>query len=207
MSKYRVRRLFRPAVNRVAGLCASAGLSPNQVTLASLLSSLLASLLLALGHPVLYGLLIFLSGFLDGVDGALARLTGKATPFGGFFDSLADRYSDFAAVAGFVFWREADSFHFVLPTDAWAVLAVAGFLMVSYVRARGDVEGVQLDVGFAARSERLLILSISSILHPVHPCAPVVGLVVCCVASHLTAAYRFAVGVVKLKSASTRGVS
>ncbi|MEM4447548.1 MAG: CDP-alcohol phosphatidyltransferase family protein [Candidatus Jordarchaeales archaeon] len=207
MSKYRVRRFFRPAVYWVAGVCANAGLSPNQVTLASLLSSLLASLLLALGHPVVYGLLVFLSGFLDGVDGALARLTGKVTIFGGLFDSLADRYSDVVAVIGFVFWREADGFHLVLPTDVWAVLAAAGFLMVSYVRARGEVEGVQLDVGLAARSERLLILSISSLLYPVHPYTPMVGLVVCCVASHLTAAYRVAVGLVKLKSAPTCDVS
>ncbi|MEM1512300.1 MAG: CDP-alcohol phosphatidyltransferase family protein [Candidatus Jordarchaeales archaeon] len=200
MSKYRVRRFFRPAVYRVASICAKAGLSPNHITLASLAVSIIASLLLALGLPVLYGLLVFTSGFLDGVDGALARLTGRVTLRGGLLDSMSDRYSDVAVLLGFAFWKEAESFSLVFPVSVWVALAVAGFIMVSYVRARGEAVGVPLDVGFAARSERLLILSASSLIYPFFWQAPLLGLVFCCVASHLTAAYRFVVGSVKLKS-------
>jgi len=200
LSKYRVRRFFRPAVYRAASICARAGLNPNHVTLASLFTSIIASFLLALGLPVLYGLLVFVSGFLDGVDGALARLTNRVTPRGGLLDSISDRYSDIALLFGFAFWRESEGFIFIFPVKVWVTLAVAGFIMVSYVRARGEAVGVPLDVGFAARSERLLILSVSSLLYPLSWQAPLLGLILCCIASHLTAAYRFAVGSVKLKN-------
>ncbi|MBS7288415.1 MAG: CDP-alcohol phosphatidyltransferase family protein [Candidatus Freyarchaeota archaeon] len=199
MSRYRVRRVFRPAVYWVASLCARIGLSPNQVTLASLVAAIIASLFLALGFPTVYGLLVFLSGFLDGVDGALARITGRATPQGGLLDSVSDRYSDVAVLVGFAFWREAENFNFLFPVRVWVAFAVAGFLMVSYIRARGEAAGVQLDVGFAARSERLLMLSVSSLLYPFFRQAPLLGLVLSCAASHATAAYRFAAGSVRVK--------
>ncbi len=200
MSKFRVRRVFRPAVCYTASLLAKAGVKPNHVTLASLALALMASVSLSQGFPVLYGLLLFTSGFLDGVDGALARLTGEATPQGGLLDSLCDRYSDIIALSGFLFWKEGGYFKFVVPVWFWVTLAIAGFLMVSYVRVKGEALGVSLDVGFAARSERLLILSASSLLYPLLSQAPVIGLALTCVASHLTATYRFLVGAVKLKS-------
>jgi len=199
LSKYRVRRLFQPLVSSLALLFARIGLRPNHVTVASLITTVFASVSLALDLPLMYGILLFTSGLLDGVDGALARLTGSSSSWGGFLDSLSDRYADVIAIIGFLFWKEMKGFKLLFPVELWVALAVAGFLMVSYVRSEGEGVGVPLDVGLAARSERLLILSTSSMLYPLAWFSPCLGLIVCCVLAHLTAIYRFVFASVKLK--------
>jgi len=199
LSRYRVRRVFSPLVSLLASMFAKAGLKPDHVTAMSLLVTALSSLFLALGFPFVYGVLLFTSGLLDGVDGSLARLTGASSAWGGFLDSLSDRYADVIALLGFLFWDEARRFKLFLPFELWVALAVAGFLMVSYVRSRGEQAGIPLDIGLAARSERLLILSSSSMLYPVVYSSPCLGLIACCVLAHLTALYRFVFATVKLK--------
>ena len=96
--------------------------------------------------------LVLLSGFLDAIDGALARTTGKASVFGGFLDSVSDRYSDAVVLSAIVLAG--------LTAPAWGLAAVAGSLMVSYTRARAEASGVKMAaVGLAERAERMLLLS------------------------------------------------
>lgn len=83
-SNYRIKRIFKPVIIKMAKSFARAGFTPNQVTILGLVFSLFAFFAISFDIPVLYGILVFVAGLLDGVDGALAKITGSASPKGGF---------------------------------------------------------------------------------------------------------------------------
>jgi phosphatidylglycerophosphate synthase len=104
----------------------------------------------------------FITGsILDVLDGALARQSDRATPFGSFLDSLSDRVSEgfvLAAIA-FVFARAGDDISVV-----FCVLAVAGSFLVSYARAKAELIGLRGDIGIGGRAERVVVISSGLIL-------------------------------------------
>jgi archaetidylinositol phosphate synthase len=102
-------------------------------------------------------LLLLLSGFVDALDGAVARETGKTSSFGGVLDSICDRYSDAIVLFGIILGGWASTL--------WGIIAIVGSLLVSYTRARAEAAGVtQLGVGIAERPERLIILMVVTLL-------------------------------------------
>ena len=138
----------------------SLGLTPNMVSTIGLTLSLFsaAAYAVALNQPLwllLATILLLASGFCDTLDGVLARNYQQATPFGGFLDSLLDRYADAAVYAGVIIGG--------LCNPLWGLAALAGSLLVSYSRARAEAAGVKMEsVGFAERAERMLILAAAS---------------------------------------------
>jgi CDP-diacylglycerol--glycerol-3-phosphate 3-phosphatidyltransferase len=102
-------------------------------------------------------MVVFIVGsILDILDGALARVGGKSTPFGAFLDSTTDRISEgfmLTAIA-YVFARNNDDV-FV----AVAMAALAGSILVSYARARAEALGLKGDVGIGSRAERVVVIS------------------------------------------------
>ncbi|MEM2282488.1 MAG: archaetidylinositol phosphate synthase [Candidatus Hadarchaeales archaeon] len=144
-------------IQRPAQLLVEAGFTPNTLTVCGLLLSFVCFFVFGRGWELLGGLLLLVCGFFDVMDGAVARLTGSETTFGGFLDSVVDRYSDFLVLAGMMVGK--------LTTLSWGLLAVLGSFMVSYTRARAEAAGSgKLAVGFAERGERLLILSFFSLV-------------------------------------------
>jgi len=107
---------------------------------------------------------LFITGsILDILDGALARQSEKATPFGAFLDSLSDRVSEgfvLAAIA-FVFARAGDDVSVV-----FCVAAVAASYLVSYARAKAELIGLKGNVGIGGRAERVVVISAGLILAP-----------------------------------------
>jgi archaetidylinositol phosphate synthase len=138
------------------------GLNPNQVSILGIILAVLSALtywqwklnsLLLILAP----LLMLASGLLDALDGALARLYGEATNFGGFFDSLLDRYADAVIICGIILGGLTDV--------SWGLAALIGSLLVSYARARAEAAGVKMEsVGLAERAERLVLLALASFL-------------------------------------------
>jgi archaetidylinositol phosphate synthase len=138
------------------------GLTPNAVSGLGILLALLSATgywtaeinILLLLPAVLF---LLLSGFCDALDGILARLYGETTVFGGFLDSLLDRYADAAVLVGIVLGGFADF--------SWGFIAIVGTLLVSYVRARAEAAGVKMEsIGVAERAERILILLVASLI-------------------------------------------
>lgn len=146
-----------------ARLAHSLGLTPNIVSAIGIIFAVLSAvsywqwkfqptLLL-----VLAPLFLLASGFCDALDGVLARSFGEATPFGGFLDSLLDRYTDAMVYAGIVLGGLSDIY--------WGLLALIGSLLVSYCRARAEAAGVKMEtVGLMERAERIIVLAIASFL-------------------------------------------
>lgn len=110
-------------------------------------------------------LLLLASGFCDTLDGIIARTFQQATVFGGFFDSVLDRYADAAVYAAIIVAGLCDSAWGAPWGSLWALAALAGSVLVSYTRARAEAVGIKMEsVGFAERAERMLILAVASII-------------------------------------------
>ncbi|MDI6820144.1 MAG: CDP-alcohol phosphatidyltransferase family protein [Candidatus Hodarchaeaceae archaeon] len=151
-----IRGKITPLLEPLARAFARAGFTPNSLTLLGLTAGSAAALLFAEGEPRLAGLTLLVCGLFDVVDGAVARLTGGETAFGGLLDSVVDRYVDFAIFAGVIYGG--------LASWTWSIAALTGGFIVSYTRARAEAAGSgKLDVGIAERGERLLILALGGL--------------------------------------------
>jgi len=148
---------LRPQVKMVLDpLAGRIGINPNIITIIGLLMSIIAAVTFAIGNLLLGAIFIGLSGFVDMLDGAVARKQLRTTPFGGVLDSTMDRFSDAFILIGIIYGG------FVNPIVG--VLALHASITVSYVRARAESEGVKCNVGIAERPERLVILMAGAFL-------------------------------------------
>lgn len=162
---------------------ASAGLSPNAVTLLGLVGAGVGAYFIGIGMFWIGGIVVLLAGILDMFDGALARMTGRVSPFGALLDSVVDRVSEAVALLGLLVFYVTHS----SPTSSTGAilvyLALTGSIMVSYLRARSEGLGIECNVGVMTRPERVAILGIGLI---VGHWLPVVILVVLGVIASLT---------------------
>lgn len=186
-SQFRVRRIFGGLVKAIARPLARAGAQPNTITYFSLLLAFLAALTLnMIESTIAFGVFVFLAGFFDGVDGAVARERGVESETGAFTDSVIDKISEIL-VLGAIAVRYSGTLFLGLYVELWVIIAVSGWILTSYTRARATSLGVSdLDIGLGGRSERLLILVVFSVIELL-----LWGLVVVSIIGLLTAGYRF----------------
>jgi CDP-diacylglycerol--glycerol-3-phosphate 3-phosphatidyltransferase len=132
-------------------------LTPNQVTVVGLVLTFAAAILVAFGELRWAGVVLIVAGTCDILDGALARSTHSAYPYGAFLDSTLDRYSEGAIYIGLAAYFMSAGGLF----QRWLVLAtfaaLAGSFLVSYVRARAQSLGFTCESGLFARPERLVV--------------------------------------------------
>lgn len=135
---------------------------PNVLTFIGLVINAVAALLLARGKFFAAGLVIILAAIFDMVDGRVARETQQVTRFGGFFDSVVDRYSDLVLLMGLlVYYASIDRFFYIVLT----AVVMTGSVMVSYTRARAESEVPKCKVGFMERPERIVLLIIGALFN------------------------------------------
>jgi archaetidylinositol phosphate synthase len=180
----KIQYLVEGHFQRAAGAFNKAGFTPNSVTGIGFLVTVVASLLYATGLGsawLVFGTVsaLLVGSYFDAVDGAMARRYHKISKMGGILDSVLDRVGETALYTGLAIGS-------LVP--GWLSLwALSASLMVSYVRARVDVEGVKLKgVGLAERPERLLILLISTILAAFSASALELGVVLVAILSTVT---------------------
>ena len=145
-------RIFLP----MAEVLARSGVTPNSLTVLGLFVSIFTATAFANGRLLLAFCTFLVVGLIDALDGAVARVLGRTTRFGGLLDSALDRYSDCLILAGIAMYMEA---HLV-----WVLFALSGSLLVSYSRAQAEIIIPKCDVGFAERAERLIILSAATLI-------------------------------------------
>ncbi|KXH71540.1 MAG: hypothetical protein AM326_11675 [Candidatus Thorarchaeota archaeon SMTZ-45] len=185
-SNFRVRRIFKGVVLWIARPLARAGTRPLTVTYFSLLLALLAAIALNLtGSSIVFGILVFLSGLFDGVDGAVARERNLASDIGAFTDSVTDKASEIM-ILGSIAVEYSGTLFLSLHVELWVIISISGWLLTSYTRSRASSLGVSnLDIGLGGRSERLFTLVVFSVLDQL-----LWGLVVVSMMGILTAMYR-----------------
>ena len=191
-SKWRVKRLFSPFVKLLARGLGHVGLTPNGATWMMLGLAILSVLVLNLTRlEWVYGILVFFTGIMDGVDGSIARQFQKSSKTGEFFDSFSDRLSEIILSLGCLFYFRGSNIIMPFPTwgvsiESWIAYMIMGSIMVSYVRARAVliVKG-DFDKGLFARSERLFTIVIFSMFGGL-----AWGIMIVAIGANITAFYR-----------------
>jgi archaetidylinositol phosphate synthase len=164
------------------------GLTPNMVSTIGLALAFFSAAAYAIAQKqplwiLLAMILLLASGFCDMLDGALARIFQQQSVFGGFLDSLLDRYADAVVYAGVIIGGLCD--------PLWGIAALAGSMLVSYSRARAEAAEIKMEsVGVAERAERMLILAIASIAAIFWLPALNIGIILLAVLSNLTVLQR-----------------
>lgn len=165
----------------VRGLALSR-IHPNVLTFIGLVINAVAAALLASGRFMTAGFVIIGAGIFDMVDGRVARETNRVTRFGGFFDSVLDRYSDLVLLMGLlVYYASISRFFYVVLT----AVVMTGSVMVSYTRARAEVTIPRCKVGFMERPERIVLFIIGALFNRMAQVLWVIA-----VLSNLTVAHR-----------------
>lgn len=150
------RALPRQLTSPVVAVLARLRVTPNMLTVAQLAGGVGAAALVAGGELLWGGVLMLAAASLDAFDGALARATGRATRFGGVFDSVVDRLFEGAVLGGILFYQLERG---AREESMLVLVSAVGSLCVSYVRARAQAEGVDLLEGFFTRPVRLILLA------------------------------------------------
>jgi len=159
----------RTLASRSVTSLARTRVTPNALTTAGVSLCIAAAVLVPFedrNELLFYWLaaVVFVVGsVLDILDGALARVGGKSTPFGAFLDSTTDRVGEGAMLAaiGLVFARAGND-----TAVVFTVIAVAGSFLVPYVRAKAEALGLRGDVGLGSRAERVVVLTAGLVLAP-----------------------------------------
>ncbi|WP_050031782.1 CDP-alcohol phosphatidyltransferase family protein [Halorubrum halophilum] len=188
---------YRSVADRLLGpwvrAAAKIGLSPDQVSVLAFGAAVAAAGAFAVGEPVFYiagAVLVLLNGWLDIVDGALARHLEVSSDGGDLLDHVLDRYADIAVIAGFTVGIEAYALGFA---------AVTGVLMTSYMGTQIQAVGIGREYGgLLGRADRLALMGIVGVVAAVYSAPIVVGLNVVglllalfAAVGHLTAVQRF----------------
>lgn len=135
---------------------------PNVFTCVGLGINAVGAWMLSRGEFFEAGLVVLLAAVFDLVDGPIARSSGRVTRFGGFLDSVIDRYSDLILLVGMlVYYASVNRFGYIVLT----AVAMTGSVMVSYVRARSENEIPKCKVGFLERPERIVLLIIGTLFN------------------------------------------
>ncbi len=145
---------------------AATGINPNVLTFIGFAVTLLGAYLFAYGYFRWAGLAVVLAGLFDMLDGRVARLSNQVTPFGGFLDSVLDRYSDLCLMIGLLLFygRANRSWYVVL-----VAVAMIGSVMTSYARARAENLIPTCKVGFLERPERMVLIIIGALFDRMAP--------------------------------------
>jgi CDP-diacylglycerol--glycerol-3-phosphate 3-phosphatidyltransferase len=153
-------------IDQIVRALALSRIHPNVLTFLGLLINIWAAFLLAGGHFQAAALVVIGAGLFDMVDGRVARETNRVTRFGGFFDSVLDRYSDLALLMGLlVYYAIINRFFYIVLT----AIVMTGSVMVSYTRARAENTIPKCKVGFLERPERVVLLIIGGLFDRMAP--------------------------------------
>ncbi len=162
--------LVYKAINPLVNWLVRLRVSPNTITTLGLGVNAVAAVIFIVGaeygarsdHSYVgwAGLIILLGGLFDMIDGRLARVGNMSSKFGALYDSVLDRYSEMIMFLGICYYLIAQNYFL---SSLFAFIAMIGSVMVSYTRARAEGLGVNADVGFMQRPERIILIGLAAI--------------------------------------------
>ena len=169
-------------VDKIVRALALSRINPNFLTFLGLMINIVAAWQFARGRFLAAGLVVIGAGIFDLVDGPVARRTNRVTRFGGFLDSVVDRYSDLALYMGLlVYYASISRFFYIVLT----AIVMTGSVLVSYTRARAENSIPSCKVGFLERPERIVLIIIGALFNRMAPVLWVIG-----VLSNVTVVHR-----------------
>ncbi len=166
----KLKKQVQQTLTSQAQLAHKIGLTPNKVSIIGFILAFCSAgaYFEALNYHwllIVATALLLASGYCDTLDGIIARTYQQVTVFGGFFDSVLDRYADAAVYAAIIIAGLCNPAWGAVWGSFWALATLAGSLLVSYTRARAEAVGIKMEsVGLAERAERMLILAALTII-------------------------------------------
>ncbi len=140
-------------------VCVKLGINPNLLTFIGVVVNITAAWLLGIGYFWSAGFVMLAANIFDYIDGKVARARERETPFGAFWDSVMDRFSDITLFIGLIYlYTKAGSVRYVIITS----LAMMFSVMTSYTRARAESLIEKCKVGFMERPERIVLFMIGA---------------------------------------------
>lgn len=152
------RKLIQPSINQTASYFLEKGRTANEITVVALFVGVATSVLYVLGYPILAVIFLWLSGFLDAVDGTMARKT-KTSPFGTVMDITFDRIVEIAMIIAIasvhpeVMWP-------LLLLSVSIIVSMTIFLVVGAVSEKAGIKSFYYQAGLAERTEGFILFSI-----------------------------------------------
>jgi len=155
------REKFKKIEEKIGRIFSKLGASPNQYTLNSIVFGIFCFVSLVYRNFILALIFFLISAFLDFIDGAVARYSGKVTKVGAYLDTISDRF-----VEGLIFLGvlSLPLPKFIIEAKYWIFLAFFGSLMTTYAKAAAkekELVSQELKKGFFGRGERMILLSIT----------------------------------------------
>ena len=147
--------IFKGILDPIGSFLNRIGLTPNAITLLGLVGTSVGAYVISQGEMTKGGIILLLSVLVDALDGTMARLRGESSDFGGFVDSVSDRYAEFITFGGLLYYFLTQE-NYAGVVVAFA--ATAGSVLVSYVKARAEGLGFTAKVGILTRVERYIVL-------------------------------------------------
>lgn len=177
-----LRKFFKGIIDPIAGFFLKIGLKPNTITALGLALAVLTAYFAATGRFLIAGLILLVGAPLDVIDGSMARLQGEPTKFGGFIDSVTDRYAELVVLLGLlVYYAQGQN----LLGCVLVFIAGAGSVMVSYTKSRAESLGFSAKVGLLTRVERMIVMVVFLIFK-----IPIVALWIIAIGANITAIQR-----------------
>ena len=149
-------------LSRIAQTLFGKKTNPHCLTIAGFFINIGAGVYLAMGYWVTGGCLICLGGFFDIFDGAVARVSNRVTKFGGFLDSVIDRYSDTFLLSGIIWYYIRQG---TLGYTFLTLVVLMGSLLIPYSRAKAETFLRRCNIGLMERAERTILLALGSIFN------------------------------------------
>jgi phosphatidylglycerophosphate synthase len=165
-SKFRLRYIFRPLVKLISRALIKIGFTPNLATVLMILLAFLSFISISIfSNLLLFSILVFTTGIMDGCDGTIARLTDTASASGGFLDSVMDRISEFLIFLGLLIFCWDNILWRIFDLKLIIIISFLASVMISYFRAKAEAfyEG-DYDIGLMGRSERLFYIFATSLV-------------------------------------------
>jgi len=164
MVLYEKREMFNGISVKIGIFFSKVGLTPNQWTLLSLLPAIAAFYFLFQQQFLVAAGFFIVAGFLDFVDGSVARVTGRVSKFGAYLDTVVDRYIEFLVILG-LFFVPAPAI-MAISYNVWILLYLFGAMMTTYAKAAAkekDLVEKEIKGGLMERAERISLLFIAII--------------------------------------------
>jgi CDP-diacylglycerol---glycerol-3-phosphate 3-phosphatidyltransferase len=154
-----IGRIFMFPLQLIISTCVALRIHPNILTFVGLLINVWAAVALARGRFVLAGFIMGIANIFDFIDGKVAHELKAVSVFGGFWDSVIDRFSDIALFVGLIYlYSKLGRTDYVMIT----ALAMMFAIMTSYTRARAESLITKCKVGFMERPERIVLFLIGA---------------------------------------------
>src|SRR3954463_11152148 len=168
-----IGQFFGRIIQAIVRALALSRVHPNVLTFIGLLINVCAAFLFGIAGSTDHvskfrwaGVVVIGAGLFDMVDGRVARETNRVTRFGGFFDSVLDRYSDLGVLIGLLVYYASINRNFYVVLTA---IVMTGTVMVSYTRARAENTIPKCKVGFLERPERIVLIMIGALFNRMAP--------------------------------------